>query len=380
MLHITADFPKSFFLFGPRGTGKTSWVKAHFGDGIYIDLLYGESYRYLQANSSRLDELIPNNFQGWVIIDEVQKLPELLDEVHRLIEEKKYRFILTGSSARKLKRRGVNLLAGRALQYAMHPMTAVELGKDFDLVRALQFGQLPAIEKEPDAKKYLAAYVQTYLREEVMQEGLARNLTAFTHFLECASFSQGSPINAASIAREVGVDQKTIVNYFDLTEDLLIANRLPVFTKRAKRKLIAHPKFYFFDVGVYRTLRPKGPLDNHSESMGICFESLFLQEARAINDYCQLDYDIYYWRTQSGREVDFVFYGERGLIAVEAKSSSYIENKDLGGLRAFQQDYPMAKCYMIYGGKMHRYQHDISIIPMSEALMNLPRILAIEDY
>lgn len=259
---------KSFFLFGPRGTGKTTWVKLKFKDALYLDLLEAELFNDLLANPQRLENLIPKNFKDWIIIDEVQRIPELLNEIHRLIEKYRYRFILTGSSARKLRRKGVNLLAGRALGYHMYPLTAIELADDFDLNHSLAYGQLPCVYTEENPKAYLESYVKTYLEEEVQQEGFTRNLGAFSRFLEAASFSQGGILNISSVARDCSVERKVVENYFTILEDLLIAYRVPIFAKRAKRRLVSHPKFYFFDVGLYRTLRPVGPLDMPEEVGG----------------------------------------------------------------------------------------------------------------
>src|SRR3989304_8916464 len=218
---------KSFFLFGPRGTGKTTWVKSVFPEAVYIDLLEAELFNDLLANSQRLGNFIPQSFRDWVIIDEVQKIPELLSEVHRLIEKYKYKFVLTGSSARKLRQKGHNLLAGRALTYSMYPFTVLELGKDFNLNHSLRYGQLPSVYTEENPKRYLESYVKTYLEEEVRQEGLTRNLGAFTRFLEAASFSQGSILNISSVARECSIERKVVENYFTILEDLLIASRMP---------------------------------------------------------------------------------------------------------------------------------------------------------
>ena len=285
---IKAPKAKSFFLFGPRGTGKTTWVKTAFPKATYIDLLEAEIFNDLLANPQRLENFIPRNSGDWIIIDEVQRVPELLNEAHRLIEKHKYKFILTGSSARKLRRKGFNLLGGRALTYAMHPLTAIELGKAFDLEHSLAFGQLPSAYIESDPKKYLESYVTTYLEEEIQQEGLTRNLAAFSRFLEAASFSQGSVLNISNVANECGVERKVVEHYFAILEDLLIAYRIPIFSKRAKRRMAAHPKFYFFDAGVYRTLRPNGPLDMPEQIEGASLETLFLQELMAVNDALEL--------------------------------------------------------------------------------------------
>lgn len=366
---------ESFFLFGPRGTGKTTWVKSKFPDSLYFDLLRAETYNSFLANPSRLGESIPDGFHNWIVLDEIQKIPLLLDEVHRLIEEKHYKFILTGSSARKLRRGGVNLLAGRALVYSLHPLTAVEMEKDFKLNECAEFGGLPAVFTAEDKISYLKSYIQTYLQQEVIQEGISRNLGAFARFLETASFSQGSVLNMSEVGREASVGRRMAENYFCALEDLLIGVRLPVFSRKAKRKLISHNKFYFFDTGVYRAIKPVGPLDQPGFAEGIALESLFFQNLRAINDYLRLDYNLFYYRTLFGVEVDFVAYGKRGLRAFEVKSKKNIFSDDLTGLRTFLTDYPMAKGYMIYGGNTKEYKEGIEIWPAAAALKSLPEIL-----
>ncbi len=375
LLKIPVDNNKSFFLFGPRGTGKTTWIKSIFSESLYFDLLKFDLYNDLLARPGRLENLIPQGFQNWIILDEIQRIPELLNEVHRLIETFHYKFILTGSSARTLRKKGVNLLAGRALTYKMYPLTAVELGDSFCLKKSLAWGHLPSIPSEKTPNLFLKAYVQTYLREEILQEGLTRNLGSFSRFLETASFSQGSVLNISEIARESGIERMRVTNYFSILEDLLLASLLPVFTRRAKRRMISHPKFYFFDVGIFRTLRPMGPLDSPQEAEGPSLETLCFQELSAINDYYNYEYNLYYWRTSNGVEVDFILYGPKGLLAFEIKRSSRISKKDLNGLKSFANDYPEAKLYMLYGGSRQEYVDNISILPVEKALKELPSIL-----
>lgn len=375
LINIDTSSRSSVFLFGPRGTGKTLWIKTHLSDFIYFDLLNTEIFNDFIANPTRLADRIPKGFEHYIVIDEVQKVPELLNEVHRLIESFGYRFILTGSSARSLKRKGVNLLAGRALNYTMHPLTCYELDKDFSLETALTVGLLPSVYNVSDPKHYLETYITSYLREEVLQEGLTRNLSQFTRFLETASFSQGSLLNLSEIAREIGIDRKLVGHYFDILEDLLISYRLPIFTKRAKRRLVAHPKFYLFDPGVYRTIRPKGPLDSPEEIDGCALETLFLMHLRAINDYFRLGYNLYFWRTSNNVEVDFVVYGEGGLFAFEIKRSRFISRSDLSGLKAFRNDYNVAQCYLLYGGNHEEYHDNIHVLPFTEGLARLIKIL-----
>ncbi len=366
---------KSFFLFGPRGTGKTTWVKQTFPGAIYLDLLEAELFNDLLANPQRLENLIPQDFKDWVIIDEVQRIPLLLHEVHRLIEKRRYKFILTGSSARKLRRKGPNLLGGRAFRYSMHPLMVVELGKDFNLEHSLKYGQLPCAYTESDPKRYLESYVRTYLEEEIRQEGLTRNLGAFSRFLEAASFSQASVLNISAVARECAVERKVVENYFFILEDLLIACRLPVFTKRAKRRLVAHSKFLLFDVGVFRAVRPMGPLDRPEEIDGPACETLLFQEMRAINEIFDFGYTISYWKTSNNAEVDFVLYGKKGIKAFEIKRTRRISVSMLRGLKAFLKDYPMAKAYFIYGGKRYMREGKIEILPMESAFRELHKIL-----
>src|SRR3990167_2221109 len=371
LINIDPDTRSSIFLFGPRETGKTLWIKTHLDNILYFDLLDTEIFNDFVAHPGRLASRIPKKFRHFIVIDEVQKIPELLNEVHRLIETYGYRFILTGSSARSLKRKGINLLAGRALNYIMHPLTCYELGSDFSLQTALQFGLLPSIYHVSDPKHYLETYITNYLREEVLQEGLIRHLGEFARFLETASFSQGNAYNMSEIAREACLERKLVSSYFDIIEDLLISYRLPIFTKRAKRRLASHPKFYLFDPGVYRTVRPAGPLDTIEEIDGASLETLFLMHLRAVNDYFRLGYKLYYWRTSNQIEVDFILYGERGLLAFEIKRKRVISHTDLNGLKAFLRDYPIAKCYLLYGGNHEEHHDNIHILPFEQGLQQL---------
>ncbi len=378
MLKSPALGGQSFFLFGPRGTGKTTWLKQRFPDALYLDLLDHALYLELLTRPQRLRELIPPRHDDWIVLDEVQRVPLVLNEVHRLIESERRRFILTGSSARSLRRRGVNLLAGRARTYHLYPLTAVEAGTDFSLERALVHGQLPSVYSQPDPDRYLASYVESYLRQEIIEEGRTRNLAAFSRFLESASFSQAGILNVAQVAREVGVDRKTAAGYFDLLEDLLIATRVPIFTRRAKRRMTTHPKFFLFDAGVYRTIRPTGPLDSPEEIDGAALETLVFQELRAHIAYRSLDLELFTWRTGADAEVDFVAYGGDGLFAIEVKRSRRIRRADLQGLTQFKSDYPMARCVLLFGGDRREYRGDIELLPTAEALADPAAVLTPE--
>ena len=351
------------------------WVRDRFPEAVYLDLLESDLYLELLASPGRLEQKIPPRHRGWVVIDEVQKVPALLDEIHRLIERRGVRFGLTGSSARALRRRGINLLAGRALSLTMHPLTRQELGDRFDLRRSLLHGQLPGAYVEEDPRAYLTTYVKTYIREEVLQEGLTRNVAAFARFLESISFSQAMPLNISAVASDCSVERKVVEDYVAILEDLLLAVRIPVFTRRAKRRMTAHPKFFLFDAGVYRAIRPRGPLDAPEEIDGPALETLLMQELRAHVAYKAFDYELFHWRTPTKLEVDLVLYGERGLHAFEVKRAARICQGDYDGLRAFATDYPNARCTLAYLGTKRFTEGAITVVPFSELLAELPEML-----
>ena len=364
---------KSFFLFGPRGTGKSTFVKQRFPDALYVDLLDPEAFRTFSANPSYLRERLSAEPDiSTVVIDEIQRVPVLLDLVHSLIEERRrLRFVLTGSSSRKLKRTGIDLLAGRALLCHLHPFMASELGIHFSLKDALTDGLLPLVWGSDNPGQVLGTYAALYLREEVQMEGLVRNVGNYSRFLEAASFSHGAQLNISNVARECQVERKVVEGYVGILEDLLLGYRLPVFSKRAKRAVAAHPKFYLFDVGVYRSLRPKGPLDRPQEVEGAALEGLVCQHLRAWIDYSNTDSTLYYWRTRSGVEVDFVIYGSQGLRAIEVKNAVRIHPQDLRGLKAFREDYPEAEACLIYRGKDRLVKGGILCLPCDGFLSSL---------
>ncbi len=371
-------FPEnSFFLFGPRGTGKSTILKDTFEDALYIDLLDNEDFRIFSAYPEKISEVVAAHKKKKVIIvDEIQKVPDLLSQIHLLMETyKDKQFILTGSSARKLTKKGTNLLAGRAYKKTMHPFTANELGEKFNIEEALEFGLIPVVYDSADKKDALNAYVDLYVREEVMMEGLTRNIGNFSRFLETVSFSQGCQVNVSNIARECQIERKTVESYITILEDLLLAERIPVFTKKARRNLAVHPKFYFFDTGLYKKLRPSGPLDRVEEIGGPALEGLVYQHIKAYVENKRSDAKIFFWRTKSGNEVDFIIYGKDIFSAVEVKSSVNLRPKDFNGLKSFSEDYPMSKSIMVYTGKKKFMKNDVLVVSVEEFIFNFDEFL-----
>ena len=365
-------FKESCFVFGPRGTGKTTFLRKNFPEALWIDLLEPETFRSLSAKPERLAELIEGNNRKTVVIDEIQKLPELLDIIHLLIEKKSgVQFILTGSSARKLKKAGADLLAGRLIKHIMYPFMASELGAKFKLETALAAGMIPLVVSSPDPAMVLRSYAALYVREEVQMEGLVRNISAFSRFLEAISFSHGSMLNVSNVARECEVERKTVEGYISILEDLLLCSKIPVFSKRAKRAVIAHNKFYFFDAGVYRSLRPAGPLDRPEEIEGAAIEGLVYQHLASWNSYSAEENRLYYWRTNSGTEVDFVIYGPKVFTAIEVKNTAKVRSQDLKSLKSFKEDYPEALTILLYRGKEKLKIDGVLCLPCGEFLTKL---------
>lgn len=364
---------QSFFLLGPRGTGKTTWIKDHFPNAVWIDLLLPHEVTFYGSRPERLIEVAEGAGDvKTIVIDEIQKVPELLSVVHHLIEQKKgYQFILTGSSARKLKRQGVDLLAGRAFLKFMNPFIAAEIGSAFSLEKALEIGMLPLAWDNPTPEAVLTTYTALYLKEEIHAEGLVRNLGDFARFLEVISFSHGALLNLNNIAQECSVSRSTVSNYLQILEDMLLGYTLNVFTKRAQRALTSHPKFYLFDAGVFQSVRPKGPLDRPEEIHGAALEGLVAQHLKAWVDNQQTDYELTFWRTRGGSEVDFVLYGEKCFIAVEVKNGKDVSRDDLSSLKAFGADYPEAKLFFLYRGQRSLMQDKIHCMPVQEFLQTI---------
>jgi len=336
----------SFFLWGPRQTGKSTFLKSLFPNAYWVDLLKADAFRTYHQAPERLRErlaALPNP-STWVVIDEIQKVPALLDEVHWLMENTDFSFALCGSSARKVKRGHANLLGGRAYRFEMMGLTAHELQDQFNLVKILNQGYLPSHYLAP-SKNFamrLRAYIGDYLKEEIAAEGLTRHLGIFSHFLDVASLCDTEIINFSNIARECGLSSHTIKGYFEILSDTLMGSWLPAYRKKPKRRIVTSPKFYFFDVAIVNSLAKRGPLEPGSSEFGKAFENWVFHELKAYNEYSQTYADFSFWSLTSTCEVDFIIDRghKQGLVAMEAKAKSKITSGDLKGLQAFQQDHP----------------------------------------
>lgn len=358
---------RSLFLFGARQTGKSTLVHERFPDSVFFDLLEADTFRELSARPEYMRQTVPPEAR-LVVIDEVQKLPSLLDEVHLMIERNKaLRFVLTGSSARKLRRGGANLLAGRAWIAHLHPLVFAEVGPG-RLVDRLNRGSLPAILDSERPREDLKAYVGTYLTEEIRAEGLTRSIENFSRFLEVAATCNGEQINYAAVGSDAGVPPRTVREYFQILEDTLIGYQLPAFRKTVKRKPVAKSKFYFCDVGVANTLLKRGEIQPGSEIFGRALEHLLFLELRARLDYTRSDLTLSYWRSLSQIEVDFVL-GER--IAIEVKSKSRLSKRDQRGLRALSEDLDLERKIIVCAEPRRRWDGGVEVIPVEEFLADL---------
>jgi predicted AAA+ superfamily ATPase len=364
-LVLPAPGRETFFLWGPRQTGKTTLLRQAYSSVPWIDLLQADEYRrYLERPELLRQELAAGPPPPQVVIDEIQKVPSLLDEVHWLHERRKIRFALCGSSARKVRRGQANLLGGRALRYELHGLTAAELGDAFDLDRLLNHGYLPVHYETDQPARRLAAYVGDYLREEVAAEGLVRNLPVFSAFLGAAALSDGDLVNFANIARDCGVSGHTVKGHFEILEDTLLGRWLPAYTRRPKRRVIAAPKFYFADVGVVNHLARRGTISRGGELFGKAFENWVHHELVARMAYRAPTATLSYWRLASGIEVDFVV-GDMD-VAIEAKATARVTADHLAGLRHLHADHPRARRVVVcLEPKRRRTDDGIDILPVA---------------
>lgn len=359
----------SIFLWGARQVGKTTLLEQLFPNARYYDLLKAHEFERLLREPSLLSQELAHLEEGdLVIIDEVQKVPQLLDEVHSLIHRKKIRFILSGSSPRKLKRNKANLLGGRALKKLLFPLVSAEI-PDFDLIKAVNNGMIPRHYMVNNPWERFRAYIGVYLNEEIREEALSRNLKSFSRFMEIAAISNGEMIVYKNIAQDCGIDYRTVKDYFEILIDTLTGYFIQGFTSTLKRRAIQAPKFYFFDVGIVNYLLNKKNLLPGSEAFGRSFEHYIIQELIAYLGYIQSPEKLTYWRTSSGYEVDAII-GD-GRIAIEIKSIQEVKSRHLKGLKAFMEDFPQAKAIVVSLDKYPRILNGVEIIPAEQFLKAL---------
>jgi uncharacterized protein len=352
---------ESAFLWGARQTGKSTLLKQLYPGSEYFDLLLNNVFEQFQRNPSLLREiLLAGNSAQPVIIDEIQRLPHLLNEVHWLIENKNFRFILSGSSPRKILRSGGNLLGGRALRYELYPLVSSEI-PNFDLLKGLNNGMLPRHYLAGNPSRLLSAYIGGYLRDEIMAEARIRNISSFARFLEAAAFSNGEIVNFSNIASDCGISAPTVREYFQILQDTLTGRFIPAFQKKPKRRVIQSPKFFYFDVGIANHLLKRGKIEYGSESFGRAFEHFICQELHAHSHYSGLNYQISYWRTASQIEVDFILGDHQ--VAVEIKTTEMVNERHLKGLKAFAEEYQVKKSIVVSNDPFPRSLGDIQVLP-----------------
>ncbi|RLD60022.1 MAG: hypothetical protein DRJ05_05415 [Bacteroidetes bacterium] len=373
ILNLELPENQSAFLWGPRKTGKSTFLKYHFPESIKFDFLDTELFFEFSKKPSLMRQQLlaksPDVLQKPIILDEVQKIPQMLDEVHWLIENKGFRFILCGSSARKLKRGQANLLGGRAWRFEMFPLVTCEL-IDWDLLTVLNRGLIPTHYQQKGYKRSLKAYLLDYLKEEVFAEGLTRNIPAFSRFFDALGYSHGELTNYSNIARDCGVDSKTVREYYQILVDTLMGTFVEPFKKRQNRQVISKaPKFYMFDVGVAGALTKRFIPEERGEIFGKAFEHFIFMELTAYRSYSEIDFEIGFWRTKSGLEVDFVL--GNGQVAIEVKGSRIIGRKELGPINAFIEDYSPKAAYVVANINTERLIGKIRIIPYRKFLKEL---------
>ena len=360
ILQINNELDGSIFLFGARQTGKTTALLMQFPNAIYIDLLDTDiQNRYMRRPAILYELLQDKPEQTLVIIDEIAEVPELLNEVHRLIVRCNHIFILCGSSARKLKRKGRNTLGGRALPVYMYPLVSAEI-PDFDIDHAVCYGMVPSHYLAKNPSRRLAAYIDIYLKEEIKEEALVRNLSVFQRFLEVAALTDGEIVNNNNIAQDCGISAVTVSAYFDILVDTLIGYRIPAFRKVMKRRLVQAPKFYYFDIGVANHLLHRKDMVRGSADYGHAFEHLVIQELYAWLHYTHSEEELFYWRTYTGLEVDAVIGDAR--VAIEIKSVEEVMNKHLKGLKAFGEEYPQSRRIIVSLDMFNRRMGEIECV------------------
>jgi predicted AAA+ superfamily ATPase len=351
---------QSIFFWGPRQTGKSTLLKQLYPDALWFDLLLSDVYKRLITNPEYLRETVLAQKAKIVVIDEIQRIPVLLNEVQWLIVNHGVQFILSGSSPRKILRSGENLLGGRALRYELFPLTTNEID-DFDLLRAINNGLIPRHYLSENPKRLIASYIGNYLQDEIVAEAKIRNVDVFAKFLGAAAFSHAEIVNFTNIATDCGVSSPTIKDYFQILEDTLIGRFIPAYQHKPKRRVVKSPKFYFFDLGIVNHLLKRGKIEIGTEAFGNAFESFIFQELMAHRHYSGLEYSISYWRTSSQLEVDFIL--GKHEVAVEVKSGSKIGKHHLNGLKAFMEEYEVKKAIVVCNEPLPRLVDNIEILP-----------------
>lgn len=360
---------ESLFLWGARQTGKSTLLKSLFPNALWFDLLKSDVFERFQKNPVQFRESILATATGTVVIvDEIQKIPALLDEIHWLIVNHQTRFVLSGSSPRKIIRSGANLLGGRALRYELYPLIYAEI-PNFDLQRALNNGLLPRHYLSDNPKKLISAYIGNYLRDEIIAEAKIRNIGAFTKFLEAAAFSNGEMVNYTNIASDCGVSSITIKEYFQILEDTLIGRFVPSYQKKPKRRVILASKFYYFDIGIANYLLKRGKIEVGSEMFGSAFEHFIYHELYAHSNYSELNYTISYWRTASQIEVDFILGDHK--VAIEVKGTDNVQSRHLKGLKSFSEEYEVNKLIVVSNDPLERIVGDVTVLPWRIFLQKL---------
>ena len=360
---------ESAFLWGARQTGKSTLLKILYPDSLYFDLLLSEEYNRFIGNEGLLRQIVESSVKkGPVIIDEIQRIPQLLNEVHWLIVNKNIQFILSGSSPRKILKSGGNLLGGRAIRYELFPLSYSEID-DFDLIHALNYGLLPRHYLSKNPQRLINAYIGSFLKDEIAKEANIRNIPSFSKFLEVASFSNGEIVNYANIATDCGVSAPTVKEYFQILEDTLVGRFIPSFQKKPKRRVILSPKFYFFDMGIANNLMKRGEIKYGSDTFGHAFEHFIFNELIAHRHYSGIDYQLSYWRTASQYEVDFILGNNE--IAIEVKSTEQASSKHFKGLKAFSEEYKAKRLIVVSNDKYYRRVNTIEIFPWVDFLNQL---------
>jgi len=355
------SYPESLFLWGARQTGKSTLLKERYPNTLLFDLLLSDVFERLQRNPSLLREMVMAEARiEPVIIDEIQRIPGLLNEVQWLMVNYGTRFILSGSSPRKILRAGTNLLGGRALRYELYPLIYQEI-PDFDLVRALNHGLLPRHYLSDLPEKLISAYIGSYLHDEIMAEAKLRKMASFSSFLEVAAFSNGETVNFTNIASDCGVSSPTVREYFQILEETMIGRFLPSFQKKLKRRVTQAPRFYYFDIGIANYLLKRKSIEPGSEAFGKAFEHFIYHEIYAHSNYSGLQYPISYWRTVSGIEVDFVL-GEP-QVAIEVRATDQVNPRHLKGLIRFAEEYQVQRLIVVSNDPFPRKIGDIMVMP-----------------